>query len=90
MNTIVLEGGLGNRMRVAAAAYTMTQLTGVSCRVLWTRQWGMHCRFEDLFQPFYNGEKIDSRESLFSEKLFSSVSCRASRLHILPSKALSL
>ena len=66
MNTIVLEGGLGNRMRVAAAAYTMTQLTGVSCRVLWTRQWGMHCRFEDLFQPFYNGEKIDSRESLFS------------------------
>ena len=52
MNTIVLEGGLGNRMRVAAAAYTMTQLTGVSCRVLWTRQWGMHCRFEDLFQPF--------------------------------------
>jgi hypothetical protein len=66
MNTIVLEGGLGNRMRVAAAAYTMTQLTGVPCRVLWTRQWGMHCRFDDLFQTFDKVEDIDSGASLFS------------------------
>lgn len=66
MNTIVLEGGLGNRMRVAAAAYTMTQLTGVPCRVLWTRQWGMHCRFDDLFQPFDNEEHADSAETLFT------------------------
>ncbi len=58
MNTIVLEGGLGNRMRVAAAAYTMAQRlaatkpTAPPFRVLWTRQWGMSCRFDDLFQPF--------------------------------------
>ena len=49
MNTIVLEGGLGNRMRVAAAAYTMAQRTSLPFRVLWTRQWGMHCRFDELF-----------------------------------------
>lgn len=48
-NTIILEGGLGNRMRVAAAAYTMAQRTGIPMRVLWTSQWGMRCRFDDLF-----------------------------------------
>lgn len=48
-NTIILEGGLGNRMRVAAAAYAMAQRTGIPMRVLWTSQWGMRCRFDDLF-----------------------------------------
>ena len=55
MNTIILEGGLGNRMRVAAAAYTMAQCladasTPIPFRVLWTSQWGMRCRFDELFQ----------------------------------------
>ena len=50
--TIVLEGGLGNRMRVAAAAYSMSLRLGMGMRVLWTRQWGMHCRLDQLFQPF--------------------------------------
>ena len=48
-NTIILEGGLGNRMRVAAAAYAMAQRTGIPMRVLWTSQWGMRCRFDNLF-----------------------------------------
>ena len=48
-NTIILEGGLGNRMRVAASAYAMAKRTGIPMRVLWTKQWGMNCRFEDLF-----------------------------------------
>ena len=48
-NTIILEGGLGNRMRVTAAAYAMAQRTGIPMRVLWTSQWGMRCRFDDLF-----------------------------------------
>ena len=49
-NTIILEGGLGNRMRVAASAYAMAKRTGIPMRVLWTKQWGMNCRFEDLFK----------------------------------------
>lgn len=48
-NTIILEGGLGNRMRVAASAYAMAKRTGIPMRVLWTKQWGMNCRFDDLF-----------------------------------------
>lgn len=49
-NLIILEGGLGNRMRVAAAAYAMTRRTGIPIRVLWTSQWGMRCRFDELFE----------------------------------------
>jgi len=49
-NTIILEGGLGNRMRVAAAAYAMARTTGLPFRVLWTSQWGMRCRFDELFK----------------------------------------
>lgn len=48
-NTIILEGGLGNRMRVAASAYAMAKRTGIPMRVLWTKQWGMNCRFDGLF-----------------------------------------
>lgn len=48
--TIILEGGLGNRMRAAASAYAMAQSTGVPIRVLWTSQWGMRCRFDELFE----------------------------------------
>lgn len=49
--TIVLEGGLGNRMRVAAAALATARRTGLSFRVLWLSQWGMPCRFDSLFTP---------------------------------------
>ena len=49
-NTIILEGGLGNRMRVAAATYAMAKYAGIPMRVLWTSQWGMRCRFEELFK----------------------------------------
>ena len=54
MNTIILEGGLGNRMRVAASAYAMAKQlaahgTPIPFRVLWTKQWGMRCRFDELF-----------------------------------------
>ncbi len=49
-NTIILEGGLGNRMRVAAAAFAMAQRTGIPMQVIWTSQWGMRCRFDELFQ----------------------------------------
>lgn len=49
--TIVLEGGLGNRMRVAAAALATACRKGLPFRVLWLSQWGMPCRFDSLFIP---------------------------------------
>lgn len=49
--TVVLEGGLGNRMRVAAAAAAMAGQMQLPVRVLWMEQWGMRCRFDELFEP---------------------------------------
>ena len=51
MLTVVLEGGLGNRMRVAAAAAAMAEHLNSPVRCLWMEQWGMRCRFDTLFQP---------------------------------------
>lgn len=50
-STIILEGGLGNRMRAAVSAYAISHKTGLTSRVLWTSQWGMRCRFDSLFEP---------------------------------------
>lgn len=49
--TVVLEGGLGNRMRVAAASAAMADRLHAPVRVLWMEQWGMRCRFDALFEP---------------------------------------
>lgn len=51
LSTLVLEGGLGNRMRVAAAALATVRRTGAPISVLWLEQWGMRCAFSDLFLP---------------------------------------
>ena len=69
-NTIILEGGLGNRMRVAASAYAMAQRTGVPMRVLWTSQWGMRCRFDELFTdspPALTGVPLSFKEGVTPE-----------------------
>ena len=79
MNTIILEGGLGNRMRVAASAYAMAKQlaahgTPIPFRVLWTKQWGMQCKFDELFSltpdPSPKGEgSICLRDALGLEKV---------------------
>ncbi len=71
-NTIVLEGGLGNRMRVAAAAYALAQRTGVRMRVLWTPQWGMRCRFDELFEDLPQDSSFTLRDARgFEQFLFA-------------------
>ncbi len=63
MLTVVLEGGLGNRMRVAAAAAAMAEHLNSPVRCLWMEQWGMRCRFATLFQP-QTVKSLPSTESL--------------------------
>lgn len=73
-NTIILEGGLGNRMRVAAAAYAMARRTGVPMRVLWTSQWGMRCRFDELFEdspPALTGVPLSFKEGVVTSEYSS-------------------
>ncbi len=62
--TIILEGGLGNRMRVAAAALATARRTALPLRVLWLNQWGMPCRFDSLFlTPHLTGEAFQLRDA---------------------------
>lgn len=49
--TVVLEGGLGNRMRVAAATAALAARLHAPVACLWMEQWGMRCRFDALFEP---------------------------------------
>ena len=75
-NWIILEGGLGNRMRVAASAYAMARQlarSGTECpiRVLWLSQWGMRCRFDELFKapPQGGREEAFLRDATGFEKI---------------------
>ena len=58
-------------MRVAAAAYAMAQRTGFPFRVLWTSQWGMRCRFDELFEAPVRagGESFSLRDAAGFERL---------------------
>ena len=68
-NTIILEGGLGNRMRVAAAAYTLALKIQQPLRVLWLPQWGMPCRFDQLFLPLQTPLPFQLRDAQGLEKI---------------------
>lgn len=65
-----LEGGLGNRMRVAAATATLAPLVKGEVAAFWTPQWGMGCRFDELFQPCRQGNMI-LRDATLAERFFT-------------------
>ena len=51
-NTIALvpAGGLGNRMKAIAAGLALADSIGSQIRILWFQDWGLGCRFDQLFQ----------------------------------------
>lgn len=48
-------GGLGNRMRAIAAAIRLAGQTGQHVRIVWFRDAGLGCRFDQLFLPLQAG-----------------------------------
>ena len=68
--TVGLEGGLGNRMRAAAAAAALSQQLTGDVVALWTLQWGMECRFDDLFCPCCM-ERFELRDATTAECFFA-------------------
>ena len=68
--TVGLEGGLGNRMRVAAATASLAPKLQGEVAALWTPQWGMECRFDQLFQPCHQGNFV-LRDASLAERLMS-------------------
>lgn len=47
----VPSGGLANRMRALASAYTLTQAVGSSLEVVWFQDWALHAPFYSIFNP---------------------------------------
>lgn len=66
--TIGLEGGLGNRMRVAASTVALAPHVQGDVAILWTKQWGMECRFDSLFMPFAQ-DNVVLRDATFTERI---------------------
>ena len=71
--TVVLEGGLGNRMRVAAATAAMAEQLKAPVRCLWMEQWGLRCRFDALFESTVlteiSGHPFELRDATCMEQL---------------------
>lgn len=51
MITFVPAGGLGNRMRSVASAIALTRDANTELRIIWFQDWGLGCRFDELFLP---------------------------------------
>lgn len=58
--TLVPEGGLANRMKAVASAYSLCQATGCELQVVWFRDWALNARFCDIFIPV---EALNIREA---------------------------
>lgn len=60
------SGGLANRMRAIASAYTLAEKTGSQLQVIWFQDWGMGCAFTDIFLPT---PLVSIREATLTDKL---------------------
>ena len=49
--TLVPEGGLANRMKAIDAAVALAREAGSRLRIVWFKDWGLNCRFDELFRP---------------------------------------
>jgi len=47
----VPSGGLANRMRAIASAYTLTQKVDSSLQIVWFQDWALSAPFHSIFQP---------------------------------------
>ena len=68
MITFIPAGGLGNRMKSMAAAIKMAQATQTNIDIIWFQDWGLGCRFDQLFLPL-ELPKVQLREASFIDKL---------------------
>lgn len=66
--TFVPAGGLANRMRAMAAAYTLARRVGLEMQVVWFRDWALNAPFYALFQPIVE-EGLTLRESTLCDHL---------------------
>lgn len=63
---LIPSGGLANRMRAIASAYTLTQQTGSDLQVVWFQDWGLKAPFNSIFVL---PEQLLLREATLTDKL---------------------
>lgn len=66
--TLVPIGGLANRMRAIVSAAALTRETGRTLRIVWYKDAGLNCRFDQLFQPIGRAD-IGLREATLTDLL---------------------
>lgn len=68
--TLVPAGGLGNRMKAIAAALELQKAVGGRLEVKWFRDWGLGCRFGELFEPI-SAENFRLKEAGLTDLLLT-------------------
>lgn len=69
-NKLVLipVGGLANRMKAIDAAIALTKDIQADLRIIWFKDWGLNCRFDELFEPL-TLSGIEVKEASLSDLL---------------------
>lgn len=68
MITFVPAGGLGNRMRAIASAIELAKDAKSELNIYWFQDWGLGCRFDDLFLPLHI-DGVNLKEAAIADKL---------------------
>lgn len=66
--TFVPAGGMGNRMKAVSAAITLAQQCHSRVEIIWFRDGGLGCRFDQLFLPLHEPE-VTLREATLTDLL---------------------
>lgn len=69
MITLVPVGGLANRMKAIDSAIALARETGTSLRIIWYKDQGLNCRFDELFQQLSVDNNIKLKEASFLDLL---------------------
>lgn len=70
MITLVPVGGLANRMKAIDAAIALAQKVSTELHIIWYRDQGLNCRFDELFKPI-NVEGVTLKEASFVDLLIN-------------------
>lgn len=65
----VPAGGLGNRMKAISAAVRLARESRSRLTILWFEDWGLGCRFDQLFRPI-DSTGVSLRQGSGTDKMF--------------------
>lgn len=68
MITLIPVGGLANRMKAIDAAAALAQEAQTSLHIIWFKDSGLNCRFNQLFKPFRQ-KGVTIKEATWIDKL---------------------